>query len=297
MSSVIVLAGGTSDERDVSLRSGAAVCAALQERGHSATMLDPALNDFEAACKAAEVVFPALHGAGGEDGTLQDMLERWQTPYVGSGPAASRLCFHKPHFKEQMELHGLQVPAGALVDEAGFTAAELRHKPFVLKPADGGSSVDTLIVRDAADFTGTDLFAHHQTMLLEELVSGTEITVGVLGEDALPVIEIVPPAGMEFDYENKYNGATQELCPPATVSQELQRQAQALAVRAHQLAGCRDLSRSDFIITPKGTIYLLESNTIPGLTDQSLFPRMAAAEGISMPDLCDRLVGMALTRR
>jgi D-alanine-D-alanine ligase len=120
--------------------------------------------------------------------------------------------------------------------------------------------------------------------------------VGVLGKQALPVIEIIPPAGGEFDYENKYNGKTQELCPPVHVAEDLQRQAQNLAEQIHSAAGCRDMSRTDFIIRNDGSIYLLETNTIPGMTSQSLYPKMAATAGISFPDLCDRLVQMALSR-
>ena len=134
-------------------------------------------------------------------------------------------------------------------------------------------------------------------MLLEELVEGIEITVAVVGDQALPVIEIIPPEAGEFDYENKYNGRSQELCPPEHVAEDIQAEARDLALRTHNLTGCRDFSRTDMILTPLGELWILETNTIPGMTDQSLLPKAAAAAGIPMPLLCDRLVQMALARK
>ena len=298
MSSVIVLAGGTSDERAVSLRSGAAVSAALQAASHDVTVLDPADGLTKELLVGHDVVFPVLHGAGGEDGSLQTQLDIFRLPYVGTGAAASALCFDKWQYKQLLAEHDLPHPAGELVDETKFRQSPLITRPFVLKPFDGGSSIDTLLVRSLVEPLDKNavsaLFAKHPRMLLEELIVGTEITVAVLGDQCLPVIEIIPPSGGEFDYENKYNGQSQELCPPEHVSDAVQHKAQELALRVHQLAGCRDFSRTDFMIDAGGNLYILETNTIPGMTDQSLLPKAAAVSGLTMPQLMDRLVRLAL---
>lgn len=301
MDKIIVLSGSNSSEREVSLRSGAAVAAALRLNGHEIAVIDPA-EDFlsqKTRVQFADAVFPALHGTGGEDGEIQKILESWNVPFVGSDSVASSLCFDKHRYKQLMRERGILMPRGELVDKFDFADSELSKQPFVLKPVDGGSSVDTLIVRDTAQFDEAktqELFTRHEHMLLEELIDGDEITVGILGEQVLPVIEIIPPENGEFDYENKYNGATQELCPPQNVSEELQWRAQKLALEVHKLCGCRDLSRSDFIIAKNGDLYLLETNTIPGLTEQSLFPKAAAAAGLTMAQAVEKLIQFALVR-
>jgi D-alanine-D-alanine ligase len=298
---ILVLAGGDSDERDVSLRSGAAVSNALTAAHHVNRMFDPAAMPLTAKLtEEFDVAFPVIHGRGGEDGELQRQLENFGLAYVGSEVASSRLCFDKWAYREAMLQAGLAMAGAAIVSADNYQANPLAAKPYVLKPVSGGSSIDTFIVRDLANAPHDqirDAFVRHEQMLLEELIEGIELTVGVLGGQPLPVIEIVPPEGAEFDYENKYNGATQELCPPEHVSSELQAQAQELALKAHQLAGCRDFSRTDIMIDRSNELVILETNTIPGMTDQSLFPRMAATAGIPMPELCDRLAAMAAKRR
>ena len=169
----------------------------------------------------------------------------------------------------------------------------------LVKPVDGGSSIGVCIVRRPATTISDQIrstFETYRQMIVEELIEGDEITVGILEDTALPVIEIIPPENGEFDYENKYNGKTQELCPPQHISQEHQQAAQELALRIHKAAGCRDLSRSDFMLNRQGQLYLLETNTIPGMTNQSLYPRMALTAGISMPELVSRFVQAALSR-
>lgn len=301
MANVIVLSGGNSSEREVSLRSGKAVHEALLTAGHQSTNLDFSgdFNNYLELLTSCDVVFPVLHGAGGEDGVVQLELEKNNIKFVGAGSSSSSLCFDKWRYKQLALDHGLLVPLGELVDAEAFSSSSLINNPFVLKPYDGGSSVDTLIVRNVQNLDHAmveNLFANHPKMLLEELISGVEITVGVLGDLALPPVEIIPPASGEFDYENKYNGSSQELCPPENVSKDLQKQPQNIALEIHKLCGCRDLSRSDFIITPTGKIYLLETNTLPGMTEQSLFPKEASVTGLAMPDLVDQLVKMALSR-
>jgi len=299
MAQVIVLCGGTSDEREISERSGSSVVRALEAAGHSVTELDPANGLPAEKLRAAEVVFPVLHGSGGEDGEIQKQLEDFGICYVGSGVEASELCFDKWQYKQFLHSHSLPTPNGQLLDITSFWASPLAKRTFVLKPNDGGSSVDTYIHRGGTvpQQTIADMYSRHPEMLLEELVEGTEITVAVLGDRALPVIEIIPPESGEFDYENKYNGKSQELCPPEHVSEDVQSQAGELALRVHNLTGCRDFSRTDIMVTSLGELWILETNTIPGMTGESLFPKAAATAGIPMPQLCDQLVKMALARK
>lgn len=295
---VIVLSGGNSDEREVSLRSGAAVVAGLEAAGYSVKALDTNCSDEELV--NSDIVFPVLHGKGGEDGEIQARLEGLRCRYVGSDSASSQLCMDKSAYRAMMTARDLLMPSGEIVSLKAYSEHPLAKKPHVLKPIDGGSSVDTFIIRDISTIDKsaiTKAFERHETLLLEELIVGAEVTVGVLGNEALPIIEIIPPQDEEFDYENKYNGKTQELIPAVHVSPEDQNAVQELALRAHMFAGCRDFSRSDFIISTDGRYYLLETNTIPGMTSQSLFPKMAAAIGMDMPALCSNLVQMAIERK
>lgn len=297
MKNIVVLAGGTSNEREVSLRSGEAVAAALRAKGYTATIKDPA-TDLH-GLGSPDAVFPALHGEGGEDGVVQAALEAARIPYVGSGVAASALCFDKWMYRQVLQAAGLPIAQGEMVTVESIWQSSLTKRPFVLKPARGGSTIDVFIVRDLDTINKPKIEAslrRYGLMLLEELVSGVEMTVGVLDEKPLSVVEIIPPSGGEFDYENKYNGETRELCPPEHISESLQAQAAELAARAHTLTGCRDLSRTDIIATPEGALVILETNTLPGMTDQSLFPKSAAAMGIPMVELIDRLVQNALSR-
>jgi D-alanine-D-alanine ligase len=298
---ILVLAGGHTDERDVSLRSGSSVADALKVAGHQVSLFDPAHAELTPElAKEYDVAFPVIHGRGGEDGDLQQQLEDIGLAYVGSDVASSRLCFDKWAYREAMLRAELPLADATVVSIDDYRNNPLSTKPYVLKPVSGGSSIDTFIVRDPSNARHDqmrDASGRHDKMLLEELIEGVELTVGILGDQPLPVIEIVPPEGAEFDYENKYNGATQELCPPENVSAELQAQAQELALRAHQLAGCRDFSRTDVMINTRNQLFILETNTIPGMTDQSLFPKMANTAGLPMPQLCDQLATMAAKRR
>ena len=297
MISVALLAGGTSSERQVSLRSGAAVQQALSAAGYNVVLLDTDCTDQQLLQN--DVVFSVLHGAGGEDGQFQTRLEKLGLPFVGSDAASSRLTFDKHAYRQKLLAARFPIAKGARVDWQTYPLHSLAQKPHVVKPSDGGSSIDTFIIRKPAQ---SDLlaieqsFKTHKHMLLEQLIDGIEITVGILGDQPLPVIEIIPPASGEFDYTNKYNGATQELCPPLHVNPQLQEKAQELALQAHQLTGCRDLSRTDMIVQKDGSIIILETNTLPGMTATSLFPKMAQVAGYDMPTLTDCLVKMALSR-
>lgn len=297
MAKVIVLCGGTSSEREVSLRSGNAVAAALTEGGHNVVVLDTDCPDT--VLLRCDVVFPVLHGVGGEDGKTQTRLELLGIPFIGSDSASSRLCMDKSAYRTALREKGFLFPEGGCVRYEEYSDSSLRNKPHVIKPVDGGSSVDTYIVRDMVRYDeniARQLFQVHGEMIVEELILGDEVTVGILGEKALPIIEIIPPQNEEFDYENKYNGKTQELIPAVHIQPSDQSAVQALALKAHEVARCRDFSRTDFIISSDGKYYLLETNTIPGMTNQSLFPKMAAAVGMDMSTLCDHLVKLGLTR-
>lgn len=305
MTHVCVLSGGNGDEREVSLRSGRAVGAALEQAGYRVTILDgkDSPNELLAMLKQKhdiDVVFSVLHGKEGEDGMFDGFLDPFIVPYVGGG---SQECFVKTIYREILAENHLPIAAGETVSKLAHSSrptleeSRFSKKPFVLKPFDSGSSIDTFIIRDVANAPMEKMketLRRRKHMLIEELVEGTEITVGVLGNQALTPIEIIPPAGSEFDYENKYNGATRELCPPEHVSAAAQQAAGKLAVQIHQLLKCRHYSRTDMIVRSDDSIVVLETNTLPGMTDQSLFPKAAAASGISMPELCDRLVQMAL---
>jgi D-alanine-D-alanine ligase len=298
MSLIAVLAGGDSPEREVSLRSGAAVARALEAAGHSVRMFDPAHEKLE-TLTGCDVVFPVLHGAGGEDGSIQNELEALNLAYVGSGVAASELCFDKDLYRQKVIAGGFSMPHGAVIRYQDYLQSPLSKVKHVLKPVTGGSSIDTIIVRDMSSTPQDsikEVFERYPTMLVEELIEGIEMTVGVLGDTVLPIIEIIPPADGEFDYENKYNGATREVVPPENITPAIQEAAKDMALQVHKLTGCRDFSRTDIMCDKNGNLFLLETNTIPGMTDQSLFPKMAAAAGISMSELCDRLVQMALNR-
>lgn len=294
---ILVIYGGTSNEREVSLRSGQSVADAIENLGYSYTLFDPQeKNLVEMDLTSYNIVFIALHGAGGEDGTLQKILEDKHVPFVGSGSEASALCSDKFAYKQLLKSKGLPVVDGKLVSKSDM-ANELFRMPYVLKPFNGGSSLDTQIVRvpdETARAVSLELLSRYEQMLLEPLIEGTEITVGILGDRPLPVIEIIPPHGKEFDYENKYNGSTQELCPPQNVSQPMQKQAQELALKVHIATGCRHMSRTDIIIDQHDNLHILETNTIPGLTTQSLFPKMMQTDGMTMAEGIDKLLKMAL---
>ena len=301
MAQVIVLCGGSSPEREVSLRSGAAVATALTANGHEVRIVDPqdGLQHYGAELEYAEVVFPILHGTGGEDGQAQQTLEAIHVPYVGSSSSSSALCFDKQRTKQRLMDAGIVTPRGVSVTLDTMWESPLSANPFVLKPIEGGSSIDTFIVRnpdDADKLAIEETLRRYEQMLLEELIGGLEVTVGVLGDEALPAVEIIPPEGGNFDYDNKYNGNTAEICPPTHLTAEQQQQVKDLAITIHHTLDCRDFSRTDFILDDSGVFYALETNTLPGMTDQSLFPKAAMAAGITMQNLVDRLVSMALAR-
>ncbi len=295
---IVVLAGGISNERAVSLRSGAAVLKGLQTAGYETRLEDLSTVDLKLHhYQNCDLVFPVLHGSGGEDGSIQAQLEAAHIPYVGAATAASALCFDKANYRTFLGSHHIPVAGGETVSHGTFMTSIYRNRPFVLKPINGGSSLDIVFGLNpyAVDQHAIErLFEKHHTMLLEEHIEGIEITVGVLDKTALPVVEILTPEGQVFDYTHKYDGSTIERCPPMNVSLDMQQTAQRLAETIHKITGCRHYSRTDMIVRADDTIVVLETNTLPGMTDQSLFPKAAQAYGLSMSQLTDRLVTNAL---
>lgn len=302
---ITVLMGGPGVEREVSIMSGQAVAEALKRCGHRVTTADISPDDTSALDREGiDVVFIALHGTFGEDGKVQCLCEQRGLVYVGSGPEASELAMDKDASKRLFCRVGLATPEWVIIDRSAGDAQrdELLTEaplPCVIKPVDGGSSVDVVIARDEA--TRSDavekLLAADGRVMVEAFIPGREMTVGVLSDKPLPVIEIRPAPAREFyDYIAKYDDdATQYIfdthLPPA-IEQHLR----AAALTAHKALGCRDFSRADFIIDDSGTAWLLEVNTIPGFTSHSLLPKAAVAAGISFEQLCERIVRLALER-
>lgn len=289
----IVLGGGISPEKEVSKRSAAAVQTALEELGHSVVYIDPAdtpIDEILEKAKNTDGIFPILHGVGGEDGVLQAHFEAKGVPYFGPSAKSCAATFDKVIFKKILEENNLSTPKWSVISANELATEPLAKAPFVLKPIDGGSSIDTFIIRELPYDSAPLIEALHRhgTMLIEELIEGVEVTVGVLEDSALPVIEIIPPKDKEFDYENKYNGATAELCPPQNVSTKLQEYAQALALTAHKVTGCRHLSRTDILINNSDELFIIDTNTIPGLTNQSLYPKAASEAGLTWNKLVQK---------
>jgi D-alanine-D-alanine ligase len=289
----IVLGGGISPESEVSKRSAAAVQSALEALGHTVTLIDPKTTPADTimnAAKGSDGVFPILHGLGGEDGSIQQQLEAHHIPYFGPSFRSCQTTYDKVIFKKILEENAISTPKWNEITSEQLADEPLAQAPFVLKPIDGGSSIDTFIIRtlpfDPAPLQ--EALGRYGSMLIEELIIGSEITVGILEDTALPVVEIIPPQDKEFDYENKYNGETAELCPPQNVSVELQAKAQALALEVHNATACRHISRTDILIDEQGELYVIDTNTIPGLTSQSLYPKAAAAAGYDWTALVRR---------
>lgn len=293
---ILVLGGGDSPEKEVSLRSAKAVAEAARQAGFKVIEADPQEKPdiFDKVPKDA-IVFPILHGKNGEDGVIQKELEKRGLPHLGSDSASSEACFNKWVTHQKLEAAGIPMPKAVLVTKENYSSTPLYKQPFILKVLRGGSSIGTLKVPNP-DLLKLhqidDLFRLDKEAILEELIEGTEITVPVLDQYTLPVIEIIPPPNEEFDYANKYNGRSQELCPPKSVPQELQDQARIISEKVHKTMGCRHLSRVDLMIDKAGKLYVLEINTMPGMTDQSLYPKSAAVAGISMPELVKKFADM-----
>jgi D-alanine-D-alanine ligase len=299
---IAVVMGGTSAEREISIRSGSEVMRALHSLGYDAHSLDYDDRFLEALRQLKpELVFIALHGPGGEDGHVQALLEYLAIPYTGSGLEASALSMDKHLTKKLLAAEGLPTPVWDLFDLTGGTLPLLPGSldlPLVIKPRFEGSSAGVAIVHTHEEWTSAMLDASksYGQILAEEYVQGREFTCAVLGEEALPVLEIVANRDGFYSYGAKYEPGGSTHIVPAPIDDDLAARLQMLALSAHRLLGLRDYSRSDFIVTADHRPYLLEINALPGLTPVSLVPDACAAVGISFEALIDRLVGYARAR-
>ena len=302
-----LIAGGKSAERDVSLKSGEQVYQALNKDKYDIRRYDPR-DDLELLVRDApdlDVALVIMHGRGGEDGTLQGMLDLLGIPYQGSGVLGSAIGMNKELSKILYQQAGLKVSrAMFFTQEEAPDPREIEARlglPVVIKPVNEGSSIGITKARTLEELQkGLDAaFPYDHRILVEEFLEGVEVTGGVLGNaklTALPLVEIIPSDHYDFfDYEAKYKpGASTEICP-ARVSPEITKKAQEIAVIAHRALHCRGYSRTDMIVRD-GEIYVLETNTIPGMTATSLFPQAAQALGLEFPQLLDTLIELALER-
>lgn len=291
---ILVLGGGNSPERAVSMRSSKAVADAAIAAGYQVTQADPAQGFaiFDGITKET-IILPILHGAGGEDGEIQSEMEKRGLSFLGADSKSSENCFDKWKTRQMLAAAGLPLAKGELVNELQYQEHPLKSQPHVLKTPKGGSSIGTVIIRDPAVVDETSvkqIFEMGAEALIEELIEGTETTVPILDDIALMPIEIIPPSGDEFDYENKYNGRTQELCPPDNIPEQIQKLCQKIAEDVHMTMRCRHLSRVDIMLDKQNQPFVLEINTMPGLTDQSLFPKSAALAGMDMPRLVTEFI-------
>jgi D-alanine-D-alanine ligase len=305
---IAVLSGGKSAEREVSLRSGAQVAKALRSRGHDVTDVDLDLDTWNTLRDGKfDCVFNALHGRLGEDGTVQGMLELLGLPYTGSGVLASALCMDKARSGRVMAGAGLHVPEFEELEVKEGVAADVVERlvsklglPLVIKPVREGSTIGLTIAKDEdAVASGLALAARYdRRVLAQRFAVGTEITVGVLATpelEVLPTLEIVSENPV-YDYDAKYTAGRSHHIIPARIPEPAREAAAAAAARAFTELGCSGMGRVDVIVDARGTPWLLEVNTVPGLTELSLLPDAARAAGISFDALCQRLVDHAVGR-
>ncbi|MDB5034559.1 MAG: D-alanine--D-alanine ligase [Chlorobi bacterium] len=332
---IAVLLGGTSPERHVSMASGKGIAEALSAAGHTVSVYDVALGAdalidpatlrvpdqlapttdelgslasrqiiraIELLPDDIDVAFMALHGAPGEDGTVQSILELRGIPYTGSGVLASALAMDKAMSKRIFQHYAVPTPRWFQLerDEASFpelcsSVDYYTAYPVVVKPNDGGSTVGLTIVNDQNGLMDAYRLAglYGRTILFEEFIEGRELTVAVLGDESLPIVEIRPKSGI-YDYTNKYTAGRTEYFCPAVIPRDLEEELRELARRAHTALGCTGYSRVDFRLDPDGMPFCLEVNTLPGMTATSLVPKAAAAAGLGYGELCERIISLAL---
>ncbi len=306
---IAVLKGGSSLERQVSLRSGARVAEALRERGYEISEIDVDQNLVERLrADSPDAVFVAMHGRGGEDGTLQELLEILGLPYTGSGVLASIQCMDKTLSKLMMQQAGIPTPDFVSFNETAFRnlgaadtldAIELRFGfPLVVKPARQGSALGIKFAasRDEMPAALVSAFSYDDRVLIERFVAGREIAVSVLDGEALPAVEAVPAEGRHYDFESRYEiGETEFICP-ADLSEPIAARIAEHAAASYKLLGCHGFARVDFIVDGNGEPVVLEANSIPGLTETSLLPMAAEAAGMSFGELAEQMLRSAGTR-
>jgi D-alanine-D-alanine ligase len=296
---ITVLAGGPSAEREVSLQSGAAVAAGLVRRGHVVTVRDISPDDLSALDVPADFVFVALHGTFGEDGQVQELLTRRKIRFCGSDAASSALVMNKAATKARLVEAGIPTPRYHVYRRGrGKHNLSCWRLPVVIKPVASGSSVDTYIARDAYSFQSMleRVAGKYGAALIEQYVRGPELTVGILGEQALPVCQIRTKREF-YDYQAKYIDDDTEYLFDIDLPDELLVRIQEMSVKAHHAMGCRDFSRVDWLVDERTCEpFVLEINTIPGFTSHSLLPKSAARVGISFDELCNRIVQLGMQR-
>jgi len=299
---ILLIAGGWSGEREVALSGARQIEKGLAALGHTVTLFDPArdLRGLEEAAQNQDFAFINLHGSPGEDGLIQCLLERRDLPYQGSDSRSSMLSLNKAVAKQVFEAAGLTTPRWEFVPACH--AAEWRPQlsfPMVVKPNTGGSSLGVGIIENEEELEAYLMQPEiaGQDLLAEEMVKGQELTCGVLEGETLPPILIRPRHGEFFDYDSKYQpGATEEICP-APVSEELTARLQHMARTAHDALGLSDYSRTDFMVAEDGTPFVLEVNTLPGMTATSLLPQEAQAVGLSFDQLLARLIELGMRKK
>lgn len=287
---IAVLKGGPSAEREVSLASGAAVANALRARGYEVAEVDVTAPKVDLP-DGVEAVFIALHGAFGEDGALQALLEQRGVPFTGSGSASSRLAFDKAATKRAFERCGISTARYEVLKRGDARTLRL---PVVVKPPRQGSSIGLSKVFTEAEWTPAleSAFAYDSEALVEVFIPGAELTVGIIGDQVLPVVEIRAPDGY-YDFRAKYTKGLTEYLVPAPLDAEQTRLCQSLAWRTFEALGCRGLGRVDIRLTPEGHAYVLEMNTIPGFTETSLLPKAARAAGLEFGELCEKILNLS----
>jgi len=301
-----VLMGGPSAEREVSLNTGRAILQGLQEKGYQAVGIDLDPPRFFEQMKEAgiDIVFNAIHGIFGEDGRIQGALELLGIPYTGSGVLASAMAMDKGISKRLFVSAGVPTPKSEIYEKTAFKdslAAEVAAEfglPVVVKPVAQGSSIGVFIVDKADDLAAAmqEAWQYSEQILIEEFIKGRELTVAVLADETvrtLPIIEIVPCSG-RYDYHSKYTKGATEYIVPAVLGETAVLAAQQAAIGACRVLGCRGVARVDIILDQQERPYVLEVNTIPGMTATSLVPKAAAAVGISFSDLCEQILRMAV---
>lgn len=300
---IVVLMGGWANEREVSLMSGNGVANALEARGHAVTRIDM---DRQVAARIAEaapdVVFNALHGVPGEDGTVQGMLDLMGIPYTHSGLATSVIAIDKELTKQALVPHGIPMPGGRIVKSAELYEQDPLARPYVLKPVNEGSSVGVAIVTDESNYgnpirrDAAGPWQEFEQLLAEPFIRGRELTTAVVGGKALAVTELKPKSGF-YDFDAKYtDGMTDHICP-AEIPEEIEALCKRYALEAHRLLGCKGTSRTDFRWDDEqgeAGLFVLETNTQPGMTPLSLVPEQAKFAGMSYEDLVEAIVADAL---
>jgi D-alanine-D-alanine ligase len=293
---ITVMLGGPSAEREVSLRSGTAVAAALRSLGHEVRELDPG-NGSWILPGTPDVVFLALHGTYGEDGTVQRRLDELGVVYTGCDAEASRIAFDKVLTKRCCQEAGIPTAKFVVLNSAKAPWPKDWQPPLVVKPVRQGSSVGLQFVESTGDWQNAlaEAMKFDSEVLVEEKIVGRECTVGILAGEALPVVEVRPKAG-SYDYQNKYTAGRTEYFCPAPVDAVTTRRVQEAALGAFKAVGGRDYARVDVMLRAGGEPVVLEVNTLPGMTETSLLPKAAAAAGLNYAQLCQRMVDLALER-